>query len=594
MCKFNSNVSLILSLQSALIEINRCELKRIIYARFCNHLSTLSTPLRTLLKDDSEFLWTKECDDAFVKIKSQLIKPPVLALYSPDCPLNLHCDASPTGLGCVLSTVIDGVERPIAYAHKSLSPTQMRYAQLDREALALVWGVSKFHKYVFGRKFSLFTDHRPLLRILGENQSLPSVAPLRLYRWAIFLSQYSYTLLFRPGQANQNADMLSRLPPEAVDDSADYASRFYVRQVQSTPGVTLSALQDESEKDEILSSVRNHIRKGWGKCDQMELLPFFKKRYEFTLKGEILLWGRRVVIPTALRTQVLDTLHFSHPGIDRMRRLARMHVWWPKIDVDIEARVESCNDCQAFRSSPRRAEVLSWPSTNRPMQRIHIDYAPKFKGKALLIMVDAYSQWVEVGITGTADMSSERTVEILSEWFSRWGYPEEIVSDNGTPFKSQVFRNFVKEIGARHSFTAPYTPSTNGAAERTVQSVKRGLSKILNSSVSTSLKKAVLQWVFAFRFTPSAVRGSSPAQLFLNREIRSPLSILCPPAQTAIAPPNLTDTPRDIGKSCRFKIKPGGQWLPAKITEVLGRRHYLVEDQSGQIHKRHRDHLLLK
>ena len=133
--------------------------------------------------------------------------------YDPSLPIRLAADASAYGIGAVLSHVLDdGTERPIAYVSKTLSPSEKNYAQIEKEALALVFGVRKFHQYIYGRKFTLVTDHKPLLAILGPKAGIPSVAAARIQRWAFLLSAYQYDIIFKPTAEHCNVDGLSKLP----------------------------------------------------------------------------------------------------------------------------------------------------------------------------------------------------------------------------------------------------------------------------------------------------------------------------------------------------------------------------------------------
>ena len=125
----------------------------------------------------------------------------------------MACDASPFGVGAILSQIqADGSERPVACASRSLSPAEQNYSHLDKEALAIIFGVGKFHQYTYGRKFILYTDHKPLIHIFNESKSVPVMASARLQRWALKLSPYSYTIKYKSGKQQGNADALSRFP----------------------------------------------------------------------------------------------------------------------------------------------------------------------------------------------------------------------------------------------------------------------------------------------------------------------------------------------------------------------------------------------
>ena len=148
--------------------------------------STTSYPLNQLLKKNVKRKWTAECEAAFHSLKEQLSSSAVLAHYDPSLPLKLACDASSYGVGAVISHEFpDGVERPVAYASRTLNRAEKNYPQIEREALAIVFGVKKFHQYVYGRKFILITDHKLLVTILGPTKGLPALAAARLQHWAV-------------------------------------------------------------------------------------------------------------------------------------------------------------------------------------------------------------------------------------------------------------------------------------------------------------------------------------------------------------------------------------------------------------------------
>lgn len=167
------------------------------YARFLPNLSTQLSPLHELLKERSPWCWTEECQAAFVQIEQLLASADVLTHYGVNRPIRLECDASSVGLGAVIShEMTDGTHRPVAFASRTLTPAERNYAQIEKEELALIFGVKKFHEYLYGRRFTLVTDHKPLLAILGPKRGVPTLAAARVQRWALILSAYQYELQF--------------------------------------------------------------------------------------------------------------------------------------------------------------------------------------------------------------------------------------------------------------------------------------------------------------------------------------------------------------------------------------------------------------
>ena len=208
------------------------------YGKFIPNLATMLHPLNELLKKGISWRWSKDCANAFKQAKKQLSSTTVLAHYDPKLPLRLAGDASSYGIGAVISHILpDGSERPISYASRTLSTSECNYAQLEKEALSLVYGVQKFHSYLYGRSFILYTDHKPLTAIFGSNKSIPPLAAARLQRWALLLAGYNYRIVFRPTQAHANADSLSRLPLPHTEKDAKVPDPklFNIQQIETLP-----------------------------------------------------------------------------------------------------------------------------------------------------------------------------------------------------------------------------------------------------------------------------------------------------------------------------------------------------------------------
>ena len=236
----------------------------------------MAHPLHKLLRDDVQWDWSAECAKAFAATKQALVSSDVLIHYDPSLPISLAGDASAYGLGVVIShSLPDGTERPIAFASRTLFSSERNYAQLEKEAASLIFGIKKFHQYLYRRRFTLVTDHKPLTAILGPKQGVPPVAPARLQRWAVLLSAYSYDIQFKPTSDHANADDLSRLPlPEITfEGQSPDATVFNIAQIEKLP-VTAAQVRQATCKDAVLSKVLQYTQHGWPADVASDLVPF--------------------------------------------------------------------------------------------------------------------------------------------------------------------------------------------------------------------------------------------------------------------------------------------------------------------------------
>ena len=222
--------------------------------------------------------------------KGLLSQDTALAHYDVKRLLKLYCDASAYGVGaCLVHVMDDNSQKPIAYASRTLTKAEMAYAQIEREGLALVFSVRRFHQYLYGRSFTLVTDHRPLCKIFGSKEGIPTMAAARMQRWSLILSAYQYTIEHISGTANQCADCMSRLPqPGQSRDSAEKV--HIVFQADELP-VTAPQIAKESVHDSELSIVIKSIQHGrWPGDTLVKLGPFHKRRHELSLLDGCILW----------------------------------------------------------------------------------------------------------------------------------------------------------------------------------------------------------------------------------------------------------------------------------------------------------------
>ena len=249
--------------------------------------------------------------------------------------------------------------------------------------MSIVYGLKKFYQYLYGRRFILVTDHKPLLAMFGPKKGVPTLAANRLSRWALLLSQYEYTVEYRPTNKHGNADALSRLPlgPDDMfdysEDSDDVDTVLAIRTIGEQIEKDASTLAKETSKDPILSQVMRYTTEGWPVKDLRkegngELLECFRQIADsLSVVDNCLLNGTRVVIPTCLQRDTLQLLHMGHFGMQRMKQLARSAVYWPRIDKDIEETCHQCTDCAENQRNPPKYPVHPWMLPDRKSTRLN-------------------------------------------------------------------------------------------------------------------------------------------------------------------------------------------------------------------------------
>ena len=451
-----------------------------------------------------------------------------------------------------------------------------------------------------GRQFTLFTDHKPLVRLLDIKQATSSTGAARI-QWSLYFGNFDYIIEYRKCSLNSNADALLRLPlptTESTFEEVDHVKLLHVQQIQANP-IDSKQCRLATINDPILARVLEFIQHGWPvQCPSDELLAYYSRSSELTSEDHIILWGLRVVIPQKLQNPVLSLLHDTHIGIVRMNGLARSRFWWPGIDADIERICNECSTCSqnAKNQSKNPLSVRDFPSG--PWQRIHIDYAGFFYGSMWLVWIDAYSKYA--GVERVKSANSINTVRKLEELFSFFGNQEQIFSDNGTTFTAMEFSEFCTSNGIRHICSTPYYPATNGKAERFVQVFKIALRSGSQADLDTELE--VFRFLQRYRTTPHSSTGRTPSNLLFGRTIRSTLDFLKPQIERKVLAQQLRYK-QNFDRNTRLREFSEGQdvfacmYLGHKkslggiITRQTGNVSYDVQ-VGDKIHSRHASQLL--
>ncbi len=266
----------------------------------------------------------------------------VLGHCDPSAELLLACYASPYDVGAVLSHKdAEGEERPIAFVSRSLSTAERNYSQFEKEGLAIVFGIKKFHQYLCGRHFTITSVHKPLQHIFKESSPTPTMASARIQHWALLLGAYDYMIAYKPDRDHANADMLSRLPATKAStlDPPIPVETINLLDVLDLSPITSMDIKKWTAKDPTLSKLLTALV--YNKHPPENVPHEYRKCWtELSVEQGCLLRCNRVVIPPQGQQSVMDLLHEGHPGMTRMKAVARSFVWWPRIDVSLETTIK--------------------------------------------------------------------------------------------------------------------------------------------------------------------------------------------------------------------------------------------------------------
>jgi transposase InsO family protein len=568
-------------------------------SKFIPQLSELNAPLRALKKNDT-WSWGPEEKKAFLKIKEALSSNQVLRYYDVKQQVKLTVDASMKGLG---ASIIQG-NAVVAYASRALSETEQRYAQIEKEALAVVYGCTHFHKLVYGQQNVIIeSDHKPLENIM---QKPIHKAPMRIQRMLLKLQPYDFKLIHVSGKSIGLADCLSRLPHDKSDHLMD--DELMVCSVDSLAGSSHAAIAQASSTDSELLELKKVIVDGWphSKADlPVSVMPFWEYKEELSTYNGIVYRGVRICVPNSMRAEMIKIIHSSHQGIVKSKQRARDLIFWPGMNSMIAEAVGKCQLCLAHRDKQPKEPMTIHPLPNRPWSKVGAD---KFEidNRHFLIMVDYYSNFIEVEPLSTQHTSS--VVRAMKANIARYGIMDVLISDNGPQFSSREFQQFTMKYGIEHNTSSPLYPKSNGLAEKAVQTVKETMEKCIEADEDIYL--ALLD----LRNTPRDNEMGSPAQRLMGRRTRT----LLPTSEPLLEPQTIDGTKvkehlgkyrmtqkgyYDKGSRALPEIKPGDAirvstpqgWKPA---EYMGKhsapRSYMIRaGDQARTYRRNRNQLLV-
>lgn len=385
----------------------------------------------------------------------------------------------------------------------------MRYAQIEKELLAIVFSFEKFHYFTYGQEVVVQTDHKPLIAIFKKDLNKISA---RLQRMLLKLLKYKIKLTYLPGREMYISDTLSRayINENTPDDpEMQYTIHSLVDHIPMSDQKKIT-FTTETSKDKILSKVKTYLETGWpSKNLNSELRYYYNLRNQLYLSQGILLIDKKVVVPESLKQEMLKLIHEGHFGVSKCKARARHCLIWQKMNDDIEKYVKNCEMCQRHQKSNQKEPIINHNRPNRPWQYVFSDIF-EYNKQNYVILVDTYSNWIEATLIKHKNVNEVKS--ICQNVFTRFGFPEILYADNN-PYNSSEMKEFANKFNFKLEFSSPYHHKSNGPAEKAVSIVKNILKKTKDPN---NLNLYIMQ----YNNSPLAT-GISPAQLLLNRTLKT-------------------------------------------------------------------------
>jgi len=482
------------------------------YRRFIPGFSDIASSMIALTRKNKSFVWDEKCEEGFNQLKKCLIEPPILSYPDLSKQFYLTTDASNVGLGAVLSQYWEGEERVIAYASRTLQPAEKNYSTTELELLAIVWAVKRFRPYLYGKEFKLITDHKPLIHL---NTSMSTSS--RLQRWKLALSEYNYTIEYKKGSENINADALSRIEYAASMEEVEnrVSDEEMIKRQAEDPEV--NALRKKVEGDG--GAKKGLIMEG----GLLYCLKKFNKPYE--KEGT-----KRIVIPESMIESVLECCHDSmcgaHLGVRKTICQVAVCFYWPGLKEDVVQWIKSCKVCAARKAPFRqKAPLHSITHPRRPFDLIGIDFVGPLRetdegNKYLIVITDYVTKWVEAFPTKDAKATTVARI-LVDQIISRHGAPREILSDQGQAFLAKLVYQVCEYFRIKKLNTTAYHPQTNGLTEK-FNGTLCGMLAVFCDQYQVDWDEFVPVVLFAYRTSEHRVTKESPFRALYGREASLP------------------------------------------------------------------------
>ena len=481
------------------------------YHRFLPQIAHIMEPLYKSLSGKPKTLdWGPGQQKAFEDSKAALASATTLSFPSPGIPLTLTTDASSVAVGAVVEQTVMGVTQPLGFFSRKLRPAETRYSTFDRELLAVYLALRHFKHLLEGSPFTILTDHRPLVHALSKPGDAWSD---RQQRQLSSIAEFGCCIQYTPGRLNPVADALSRVQINSVHLGVNYDE--------------VAAAQEADPETEAYRTAITNLR--W---ENVSIGDSGR-----TVLCDVSTGRPRPLIPQSFRRRIFNIIHgLSHPSGRATARLVKDKFVWHGINKDIKQWSRCCVVCQTSKVG-RHTEsgTGSFPQPLRRFGHLHVDVVgplpPSDGAQYLFTVTERSTRWPEA-IPMQHATARDCAEALLHGWVSRFGVPDDITSDRGPAFISQLWTSLGELMGSTVHHTTAYNPAANGMVERTHRTLKAALMARCRGPDW----KAQLPWdLLGIRTSPKEGLHVSPAEMVFGEALVVPGEFFPPSNPTASA-----------------------------------------------------------